>query len=64
MLATLWARTSNAIKMADAKNLVGKVVIDVTNPWDYTERMSLRLAVGYTDSAGEIIQRILPDSKV
>jgi len=50
--------------MADAKNLVGKVVIDVTNPWDYTERMSLRLAVGYTDSAGEIIQRILPDSKV
>lgn len=50
--------------MADAKNLVGKVVIDVTNPWDYTERMSLRLSVGYTDSAGEIIQRILPDSKV
>ena len=29
VLATLWARTSNAIKMADAKNLVGKVVIDV-----------------------------------
>ena len=46
--------------MADAKNLVGKAVIDVTNPWDYTGRMSPRLAVGYTDSAGEIVQ----DSKV
>ena len=64
VLATLWARTSNAIKMADAKNLVGKAVIDVTNPWDYTGRMSPRLAVGYTDSAGEIVQRMLPDFKV
>jgi 8-hydroxy-5-deazaflavin:NADPH oxidoreductase len=31
-IATSWDGTSNAIKLADPKNLARKVVIDVTNP--------------------------------
>jgi predicted dinucleotide-binding enzyme len=50
--------------MADPKNFAGKVLIDVTNPLDVSEGMPPRLAVGHTDSAGETVQRTLPDSKV
>jgi predicted dinucleotide-binding enzyme len=62
MLATLWA--GSAIKMGDPKNLAEKVVIDVTNPLDFPKGMPPRLAIGHTDSAGETVQRMLPDSKV
>ena len=64
VLATSWAGTVDAIKMADPKNLAGKVVIDVINPLDFSKGMPPRLAIGHTDSAGETIQRMLPDSKV
>lgn len=64
VIATTWAGTVDAIKMADPKNFAGKVLIDVTNPLDVSEGMPPRLAVGHTDSAGETVQRILPDSKV
>jgi predicted dinucleotide-binding enzyme len=64
VLATLWNGTPNAIRMADQKNFTGKVVIDVTNPLDFSKGMPPRLAVGHTDSGGETIQRILPQSKV
>ena len=64
LIATLWAGTADAIKMADSKNFAGKIVIDVTNPLDFSKGMPPRLAIGHTDSAGENIQRMLPDSKV
>ena len=32
LLCTPWEGTENAIRLADPKNLAGKVVIDVTNP--------------------------------
>ena len=64
VISTSWDGTSNAIKMADPKNFAGKVVIDVTNPLDFSKGMPPRLAVGYTDSAGEIVQRLLSESKV
>jgi predicted dinucleotide-binding enzyme len=60
VLATLWNGTANAIIMADQKNFTGKVVVDVTNPLDFSKDMPPRLAVGHTDSGGETIQRILP----
>jgi len=63
MIATLWDGTASAIQMADAKNFAGKVVIDVTNPLDFSKGAP-RLAVGHTDSAGETIQRLLPDARV
>ncbi len=63
ILATVWNGTPNVIKMADPKNFAEKVVIDTTNPWDFSKSMP-SLAVGHTDSAGETIQRILPSAKV
>jgi len=64
ILATLWTGTPEAIQLADPKNLAYKIVIDVTNPLDFSKGMPPTLAVGHTDSAGETIQRMLPDSKV
>ena len=63
-LATLWEGAPNAIKMANVKNFTGKIVIDVTNPLDFSKGMPPRLAVGHTDSAGETVQRLLPESKI
>jgi predicted dinucleotide-binding enzyme len=63
IIATLWDGTANAIKMADVNNFAGKIVIDVTNPLDFSKG-SPQLAIGHTDSAGETIQRLLPDARV
>jgi predicted dinucleotide-binding enzyme len=49
--------------MAGPASMAGKVVIDVTNPLDHST-MPPRLAIGHTDSAGETVQRMLPDAKV
>jgi|SRR5919106_4056272 predicted dinucleotide-binding enzyme len=64
ILATLWTGTLEAIQLANPRNLANKIVIDVTNPLDFSKGMPPTLAVGHTDSAGETIQRMLPDSKV
>ena len=63
VIATLWAGTKSALEMAGPENFAGKAVIDVTNPLDFSS-MPPKLAVSGTDSAGETIQRILPDAKV
>jgi 8-hydroxy-5-deazaflavin:NADPH oxidoreductase len=64
VLATSWDGASNAINMADSKNFAGKVLIDVTNPLDFSKGIPPKLSVGHTDSAGEIVQRLLPDARV
>jgi len=63
VLATLWSGTESALRMADPKNCAGKVVIDVTNPLDFSGGKP-RLAVGHTDSGGEQVQRWLPGARV
>jgi predicted dinucleotide-binding enzyme len=64
VVATSWNGTLEAIRMCDPKHLVDKTVIDVTNPLDFSAEGLPKLAVGYTDSAGEIIQRLLPEANV
>lgn len=64
ILATLWQGTDNAIKLANPKNLVGKVVIDAVNPLDFSGGVPPKLAVNGNDSAGERIQAWLPQSHV
>lgn len=64
ILATSWSGAIDAINMADPRNFAGKILIDVTNPLDFSKGMPPRLALGHTDSAGETVQRMLPDSKV
>lgn len=65
VLATAWSGTENALGMASAANLAGKVVIDATNPLVFHAPDQLpRLGLGHTDSGGEQVQRWLPDSRV
>lgn len=64
ILSTSWSGTSNAIEMAGPNNMVNKVVIDTTNPLDFSQGLPPRMAVGHTDSAAEIIQRLLPKAKI
>jgi len=63
VLATLWTGTENAIRLAGAETFAGKVVIDATNPLDFSTGAP-RLALGHTDSAGEQVQRWLPQARV
>jgi len=60
LLCTPWTGTENAIKLTDPKNLAGKVVIDVTNPFKSTPAAPFALALGFDDSGGEQVQRWLP----
>lgn len=64
VLATLWSGTESAIRLADPGNLARKVVMDVTNPLRFEANHPPRLALGYSDSGGEQVQRWLPHSKV
>ncbi|HEX7965420.1 MAG TPA: NADPH-dependent F420 reductase [Gammaproteobacteria bacterium] len=64
VLATLWSGTEAALGLAGPANLVGKLVMDVTNPLVYESGRPPRLALGHTDSGGEQVQRWLPQSKV
>jgi 8-hydroxy-5-deazaflavin:NADPH oxidoreductase len=64
VLATLGTATDNAIQLAGPDNFAGKVVIDATNPLDFSGGMPPKLFVGTTDSLGEMVQRWLPKAKV
>ena len=63
-LATLGVATEEAIRLAGPKNFEGKVVIDATNPLDFSGGMPPKLFVGHTDSLGERVQRWLPGARV
>jgi predicted dinucleotide-binding enzyme len=64
VLATVGRGTESAIDAAGTKNFDGKMVIDVTNPLDFSKGMPPGLYVGTTDSLGEKIQRKIPNAKV
>ena len=64
VLATSWEGTENAVRLAGAANAKGKVVIDATNPLDFSQGPPPRLAVNGDDSAGERVQRWLPEARV
>jgi 8-hydroxy-5-deazaflavin:NADPH oxidoreductase len=64
VLATSWSGTESAIKLAEKKNLTGKVVIDVTNPLKIAPGGPPMLALGHTDSGGEQVQRWISDAHV
>lgn len=64
VLASSWSGTENLIQMANPENLADKTVIDVTNPLIIEKNKPPGLALGYTDSGGEQVQRWLPKSHV
>lgn len=63
VLATLGTGTEDAIRLAGVDAFDGKVVIDTTNPLDFSTGMP-RLSIGHTDSLGEVVQRLLPKARV
>lgn len=54
----------SALKLAGEDNLKGKVIIDVSNPLDFSKGMPPTLTVSNTDSMGEQIQKNYPTAKV
>ncbi len=64
VIATLWAGTENAIELAGPDNFSGKLVIDVTNPMDFSLGMPPFLTHGNSDSGAEQIQRWLPRARI
>jgi len=64
VLATLGSANEEALRAAGIDNFSGKVLIDTTNPLDFSKGLPPRLAGGLGDSAGELVQRLLPEAKV
>ncbi|OLE16423.1 MAG: NADP oxidoreductase [Gemmatimonas sp. 13_1_20CM_3_60_15] len=54
----------DALRAAGTRNLQGKILIDVSNPLDFSKGMPPSLSVSNTDSLGEQIQKAFPDAKV
>ena len=63
-LATLFAGTQSALQIAGPQNFAGKVVIDATNPLKFEPGKPPTLSISGSDSAGESVQRWLPDASV
>jgi predicted dinucleotide-binding enzyme len=53
-----------ALENAGARNLAGKILVDVANPLDFSKGMPPTLTVANTDSLAEQIQRAFPETKV
>jgi hypothetical protein len=64
VLAVLGNAAPDAIADAGRDNFSGKVVIDATNPLDFSDGFPPKLSVSGEDSLGERVQRGLPDAKV
>lgn len=56
----------DAVRSVDGSNVAGKIVIDVTNPLDFTKGMPPQLLEGLSNSnsLGEEIQKAWPSAKV
>lgn len=62
--ATMGAGSLAALEAAGANNLAGKILVDISNPLDFSKGMPPSLTVCNTDSLGEQIQRAFPAAKV
>jgi predicted dinucleotide-binding enzyme len=64
VLATLGAANKAALEQAGPRNLEGKVLIDATNPLDFSRGFPPSLAIAGSDSGGEQVQRQAPGAQV
>ena len=64
--ATQGINSVNALKLAEPKNLNGKILIDIANPLDFSKGMppSLLPELSNTHSLGEEIQKTFPQVQV
>jgi 8-hydroxy-5-deazaflavin:NADPH oxidoreductase len=54
----------DVLRLAGADNLAGKIVLDVSNPLDFSAGFPPTLSVSNTDSLAEQLQREFPDARV
>jgi 8-hydroxy-5-deazaflavin:NADPH oxidoreductase len=64
VLATAFDVAKDAIDLAGTANFAGKVLIDLTNPVKFEQGKPPTLSLSGNDSAGESVQRWLPDANV
>lgn len=64
LLCPVGSAAEDVIDLAGVKHFDAKVLINVTNPLDFSKGMPPGLFVGTTDSLAERIQRKLPKAKV
>jgi predicted dinucleotide-binding enzyme len=64
VLAVHGVAAKNAIDLAGKNNFKGKIVVDVTNPLDFSGGPPPKFAVTLGNSLGEQIQKHIPDGKV
>ncbi|MBL8009492.1 MAG: NAD(P)-binding domain-containing protein [Flavobacteriales bacterium] len=62
--ATSGSGALHALKLAGEDHLNGKVMLDISNPLDFSQGFPPSLSVSNTDSLGEQIQRAFPQLKV
>jgi 8-hydroxy-5-deazaflavin:NADPH oxidoreductase len=62
--ATSGAGSLDALSLAGISNLSGKILIDISNPLDFSQGMPPTLSICNSDSLGEQIQRTFPEVKV
>jgi predicted dinucleotide-binding enzyme len=62
--ATKGEHSLEALRMSGEKNLTGKIILDISNPLDFSEGMPPSLLISNTDSLAEQIQRGFPNAMV
>jgi 8-hydroxy-5-deazaflavin:NADPH oxidoreductase len=62
--ATQGTASLAALRAAGEGNLSGKILLDISNPLDFSRGMPPSLTVSNTDSLGEQIQRAFPEARV
>jgi predicted dinucleotide-binding enzyme len=62
--ATAGSASLEMLRLAGARHLAGKILVDVANVLDFSQGMPPTLFVKDTDSLAEQIQREFPDTKV
>jgi 8-hydroxy-5-deazaflavin:NADPH oxidoreductase len=64
--ATLGASSIAALKLTGKGNMIGKILIDISNPLDFSKGMppSLMPGLNNTSSLGEEIQKTFPETRV
>jgi hypothetical protein len=62
--ATSGSGSIAALHAAGEKNIGGKILLDISNPLDFSKGFPPSLSIVNTDSLGELIQRTFPSVKV
>jgi predicted dinucleotide-binding enzyme len=64
VMATLGVANPEVVRLAGPNLFTGKILIDATNPLDFSKGFPPGLTISGNDSAGELLQRLMPEAKV